>query len=112
MAWQPVLEGADARRAFEAAVALSRALEARPAAGARGPLAEAHAERALVHGYLDAALPGQGHREAALRALDAAVDAAAGETLPPALFGGFAGVAWIAAHLQQALWGGEAELDE
>jgi len=106
-----VLAGADAQRALEAAFAVARALDGRPArAAAHQPLAEALAERALLHGYLDAIRPGEGHRDAALEMLDEAFEATASAVLSPALFGGFLGVAFIAQHLRR-LWGEAAHLD-
>src|SRR5947209_17487844 len=112
MEWRATLQGAGAQLALQAALDLAGALKAHPArAGGDQPLGEALAERALFFAALDAALPRREHRLQAEALLDQALDAAAAETLQPALFGGFLGVAFIAQHLQR-LWGEPADLDD
>lgn len=96
--WQPLLEGADAERAREAAEAIAgdlARLELDPG------LYNGHAGVALLHGYR-ARL---GQPDAALAAADALSAAAEmfGEERAPWLGSGFAGVAFAIAHLSDVV---------
>lgn len=79
---------------------LSRRFLAMRSSGRTSPaLADGHAGFALVHAGLDAAFPGAGHAAASERALERAIDGLATTTLPPSLFNGFVGVAWVTEFL-------------
>lgn len=114
--WRPLLEGAEAERALEAAREIADAL---PAAGevdgADPSLAGGDAGLALLYAFLGRATGETGDGRAAAH-LEAAIDALATTPLPGALYGGFSGVAWSAELLQGG--GGEedddfnAEVDE
>jgi hypothetical protein len=95
--WQPLLEGAEARRARAAIDDLARHLDGASVTSAS--LLDGAAGRALVFAYLDEAWPGCGHRERADRWLDRAVELLAAEPARSALFTGYTGVAWLFAHL-------------
>jgi lantibiotic modifying enzyme len=76
---------------------LSRLSPALVGPAPRDPSLEAGlAGLALCHSVLKTAVPGAGHAEAAKVALRRAIRALATRPLPPALFTGFVGVAWVA----------------
>lgn len=103
--WSPLLAGAEAARADQAVTAIAEALGAAPLPvpagadrGAAVTLAGGEAGLALFFLYLDQARPGQGWGEIGEQRLERAVDALAETFQTPGLYGGFAGVAWVAAH--------------
>jgi len=58
-----------------------------------------HSALALAHQALDRALPGRGHAGRARRHMARAIDALGKTSVPPRLYGGFTGVAWVAEHV-------------
>jgi lantibiotic biosynthesis protein len=94
--WRPLVDGELGGRARAAIAEIASDLDRLPAEpGAVDP-----AERALFFAYAHRAAPAAGHGAAAAGWLDRAVDELAAAPLPPALHGGFVGVAWIAEHLE------------
>ncbi|HWN67277.1 MAG TPA: lanthionine synthetase C family protein [Haliangium sp.] len=114
-AWQPIAEGALAARIHAAVAELAVALGARldqaaerapgdhAADGRTGTRAEQHAQHALLRAYLASAMADEAHADAALDSLDRAIEALATAALRPSLHGGFAGIAWVADHVQEML---------
>jgi lantibiotic modifying enzyme len=99
-AWQPILDGGLQDRALAVVDAIAADLQARGTElASEGSLAGGHAGLAVFFGYLHQARPDRGHDETAARFLSAAIDYLAQTPLPPALYSGFAGIAWAAAHL-------------
>src|SRR5262249_29793647 len=64
-----------------------------------------------VFDYANAIAPGRGYDRAAAECLARATAALAREPLPPSLFGGFVGVAWVAEFLQRVGVDANAEID-
>lgn len=101
MTWKPLLEGELAARTMQAVKDVARALGRyeRPAGEPHFPsLGGGTAGEALLPAYL--ALHG-GDEEPAERAanlLDTATEAVATTVLPPGLYSGFPGIAWVAEH--------------
>jgi hypothetical protein len=105
-AWQPVVEGARADHVHAVVNELAAALGARLARARDldpSDRAEQHAEHALLQAYLACAMADEVHADAALDSLDRAADALAAASIRPALHGGFAGIAWVAEHVQEML---------
>jgi hypothetical protein len=105
-AWQPVADGALAARIHAVVAELTAALAARldQAPDDRlGTRAEQHAQHALLRAYLACALADEAHADAAMDSLDRAIEALATAAIRPSLHGGFAGIAWIAEHVQELL---------
>lgn len=117
-AWQPVAEGALADRIHAVVADLAAALGARldgpgdRTAGQSSGVypddqtserAEQHAQQALLHAYLACARDDEAHAGAALDSLDRAIDELAATAIRPSLHGGFAGIAWMADHVQELL---------
>jgi lantibiotic biosynthesis protein len=98
MSWRPLLEGDLAARAKDALHAISNALPepSFPSIGGK-------ADVALFHGYF-------GNAGRAEQLLEHAVDALASTPMPPALYGGFTGIAWVAEHVSRVA--GESEADD
>jgi len=93
--WQPLLTGELAARAVDAIRAIAGDIPRHPL---RQPgLAGGDAGLALFYWYL--ARAGEGGDDLAETYLEQAADAMAEVALPPALFGGYAGVAWTVEHL-------------
>lgn len=105
--WQPLLEGPDAEQVSEAVHEIAAALpeadsltqEARGAS-----LAAGQAGLALFYSYLALAENDEAQADRAAALLDGAVEALATTPLPPMLYVGFPGVAWVAEHLQGRLF--------
>jgi hypothetical protein len=109
-AWQPIAGGALAARIHATVAELAEALAARlePAPGDQASnetsaRAEQHAQHALLRAYLACALADEAHADAALDSLDRAIETLATAAIRPSLHGGFAGIAWIAEHVQELL---------
>jgi hypothetical protein len=109
-AWQPIAGGALAARIHAAVAELTDGLN--DALAARldrisdeetADRAEQHAQHALLHAYLACAMADEAHADAALDSLDRAIEALATTAIRPSLHGGFAGIAWIAEHVQGLL---------
>lgn len=107
--WQPLFAGADALAIQEAARAIAKDLEYQP------PL-ESDPGRALLHAYIARAFDSREHFDKAAISLEQACRRMAESAMHDYLYGGFAGVGWLAAHSERLL-GIEAplafdELDE
>lgn len=98
---RPLLRGAARDDIHEALRRLSRALLALPPRSLRDPsLANGHAGLALVHAALHPLFPRSGHDDRSNDALDRAIRALARHPMPPHLYSGFTGVAWVEEHLR------------
>jgi hypothetical protein len=85
------------------ASSLEAAVDSAGRSAERAPLAGGRAGLAVLYGYLAAARPGDVDRKAAVRLLHQAVDEVSSVRMPPSLYGGFSGVAWVMAHLEGRL---------
>src|SRR5690349_11212679 len=94
-----LVEGPLARQVAQAVADIARELE--PAALSRGDPATL-AEAALFYAYV----PEGQYEHTAHRLLERAIELATRVALPPALDGGFLGVAWVIEHLKDAGSGG------
>jgi hypothetical protein len=96
--WRPLLDGELAARCSRVLDDLIAALRDDDAADA-DPGLDFGSGRALLWSYLDRARPGQGF--AALRdtAIDRIIEQVANVDMPPTLFSGFVGAAWVIDHL-------------
>ena len=63
-------------------------------------LADGAAGCALLHAYLEEALPGRGHGGHAIESLDRAIESVSGEEYDAGLFTGLSGIAWVSEHVQ------------
>ena len=105
--WRPLLEGAIAKEATAAAKGVAAEI-ARPRRRRRGTrslpeysLSGGAAGIAVLYAYLGKAGFGGRCEAASGRFLEEAREAVASVTMAPALYGGFAGVAWAVAHLER-----------
>src|SRR5262249_57712892 len=93
--WSAVCSGRLAASATEAVLAIADDLRglrvADPSLTGQGGLA-------VLYSYLDRAFPEHGFAAVADEHLEAAVSALAATPLPPALYGGFTGLAWCVEH--------------
>jgi len=117
--WEPVLDSETSNDALESIERVARALISEP-----GPirdsfdLPDGNSGLALIFAYLAKSLDRDDLLEAARESLDRAIDQVGGELTQPGLHGGFTGVAWVASHLWNELFGSDtsdsffAELDE
>jgi class I lanthipeptide synthase len=111
--WAPILGGAPAEQAHEAIGAIADSLSAAPPGLETGTLADGHAGLALFYAYLARAGFGGDAGRIAEEYLDAAIESVAANQMLPSLYGGFSGVAWAIAHLQdQALDPAEEDPNE
>jgi hypothetical protein len=108
--WQPVLEGSLAARAAQAIEEIATALsDPPPSWGATSPVTEpstkdiglpwGRAGIALPFHYLGLAAGRRAYHRVAEELLNDAVDAMAELEMEASLYGGFTGIAWVAAHL-------------
>jgi len=105
--WRPILDGALAERARTSIDDIVNALPDPSYAGIANPsLAGGNAGLALLCGYL--ALTGYDDEENAVHFLEKAIQAVSTDQVGPTFYGGFAGIAWVAEHLQKQL----QQLDE
>lgn len=113
MTWKPLLEGDPALRSLQAAEDVARALESyAPADDLRYPSLAGAAGEALLHAYL-ALHDGDEHQaERAATRLDTAAQFLATTVMPPGLYSGFSGVAWVAEHLQARLFEPDPDDDD
>jgi len=114
MTWRPLLEGDLALRALQAVEDVARALESYtpPADDLRFPALGGAAGEALLHAYL-ARHNGDDHQaERAAERLETAAEALATTVMPPGLYSGFSGVAWVAEHLQARLFEPDPDGDD
>ena len=107
--WRPLLTGHLAARAWTAieAIAVDPRMQPSAAPGqASGDasLAGGSAGQALFFAYLSRCRDGGADAEVAMAHLDAALDALEQTALPPWLFEGFTGIAWVYAHLAGSLF--------
>jgi len=105
--WKPVLEGRPRERAL--AVTYSIAKNLRKRAIKEASLAGGTAGLAILYAYLARARSGYGDQEIAMKFLDKAGGAVAATRMSPFFFGGFTGVAWAVAHLEQRLVDSDSE---
>ena len=105
--WRPILDGTLAERARATIDDIVKALPDPSESGiANHSLAGGNAGLALLCGYL--ALTGYDDEENAAQFLEKAIHAVSTEQVGPTFYGGFAGIAWVAEHLQTQL----QQLDE
>ena len=107
MTWRLLLEGDLALRSLQAVEDVARALEsyAPPADDPRSPsLASGAAGEALLHAYLALHNGDEHQAERAATRLETAAQVLATTVLPPGLYSGFSGIAWVAEHLQARLF--------
>jgi lantibiotic modifying enzyme len=106
--WTPLLEDGLAARALETVRAIADDVRMTPAfepgneQASSAELAGGHAGLAILHACLSKAGLADRAHETAEATLDAAVQAVCNFDMPPALYGGFSGVAWAVAHLHEA----------
>jgi lantibiotic modifying enzyme len=112
-AWRPLLGGDAAAEALAIAEEIAAGIAATTGGAADLPAAADPRDASLAGGsagiavflaYLEAARPGRGHGDQALRHLERAVEAMGQVDAPPLLFAGFPGVAWALEHLQGRLF--------
>lgn len=113
MTWRPLLEGDLARRALHAVEDVARALESyTPADDLRFPALGGAAGEAVLHAYLALHNGGDQQAERAAARLETAAEALATTVMPPGLYSGFSGVAWVSEHLQARLFEPDPEDDD
>jgi hypothetical protein len=96
-----LLIGSQARVAHSTLRALSHRLLRRRLSSVDNPsLADGNAGLALAHAVLDSAFPGEGHDARSAKVMARAVAAVGATPLPPSLYRGFSGVAWVAEFLE------------
>ncbi len=113
--WRPILSGELADRVNRSIEEIVAAFPDAPAVspypsertGESPGLAGGNAGHALLYTYLAEATGREEYAEVAERHLDEAVEALATEPMGASLYGGFAGVAWVAEHLQGRLYESE-----
>jgi hypothetical protein len=106
MAWRPILDDPAATRAH---AWLDRICSALSEPDPRDPTLDGTACRALLLGYRELAAPGGGHGEIAERLLGRAADALGEAALPPALWEGFTGTAWVIEHFERRIYAGAVD---
>lgn len=99
-AWVPILEGDAAARASEVLDLITADLGALPEATLGGSLAGGWTGVALAYAYLDRARPGGRWMPAAQEALDKAIRHLGSAVMPPGLYSGFTGIAWVMDHFE------------
>jgi len=109
--WRPLLDGRLADEAWEAVDAIVRDLGE---IELKDPsLPGGLSGLAILHTYLAAARPNQGHENTAVLLLEQAIDLVAEAPARPALHGGYSGVAWAAEHMRgRVLEPDNADLNE
>jgi class I lanthipeptide synthase len=108
--WRPLLAGEEAAEALRVVEEIAGAIAAKAAEGApdaaAGPggrgasLAGGNAGHALFFDYAAQALGRDDYADLAAQCLDRAIGAVAAEPMSYGLYSGFAGIAWVAEHLQ------------
>jgi lantibiotic modifying enzyme len=115
--WRALLDGAFGRQALEVVAGIAEALRDWPPACVPGEgsgaaheqevedasLAGGRAGLAVLFAYLAQARSEPGDGEFAVRFLNEAIEAVASVPMSDALYGGFTGIAWAVAHLQEQL---------
>ena len=113
MTWRPLLEGDLAERSLRAVEDVARALESHtPADDLRYPSLAGAAGEAILHAYLSLHEGDEHQAERAATLLDTAAQALASTVMPPGLYSGFSGVAWVFEHLQGRLFEPDPEDDD
>ena len=114
MTWRPLLEGDLALRSLQAAEDVARALESYtpPADDLRYPSLAGAAGEAILHAYLALHNGDEHQAERAATLLETAAQALATTVIPPGLYSGFSGVAWVVEHLQAHLFGPDPDGDD
>jgi lantibiotic biosynthesis protein len=98
--WHPLLSGPPADRTLEAVHEIAAALPSSPEAS----LAGGQAGQAVFYAYLAIHENDEAQADRAAALLDSAVETVATQPLPPTLYNGFPGVAWVTEHLQGRLF--------
>lgn len=109
MSWRPLLENSDAERAWAAVRAVAESLQAQSIDDPALP--DGTAGLALFFAYLASATGEERWSDCAQQFLEHSIDALAERPLPPALHGGFTGIAWTIEHLQGLLFEEEDDDD-
>src|SRR3982751_1398270 len=107
MTWRLLLEGDLALRSLQAVEDAARAVETSTprADDPRSPSrASGGAGEALLHAYLALHNGDEHQAERAATRLETAAQVLATTVLPPGLYSGFSGIAWVAEHLQARLF--------
>lgn len=113
MTWRPLLEGDLALRSLQAAEDVARALESyTPADDLRYPSLAGAAGEAILHAYLARQNGDEHQAERAATRLETAAQFLASAVVPPGLYSGFSGVAWVVEHLQTRLFGPDPDGDD
>lgn len=103
--WRPILTRDTAARAREIIDAIGDALKDPPAGSpADGSLAEGFAGFALFHAYASLAGSGVDSADRAMAFLERSIDGLSPRRMSPSLYSGFAGPAWVVAHLAGRLY--------
>ncbi len=122
--WRPLLTGPLADQALAAVQDIAQEIEklvqgkeretraAVLSALSSPSLGEGLSGLALFYAYLEQQWPGAGHGQLASDLLDSAIAEMADGVLPPALYGGFAGVAWVLEHLDGRLFEPDEEAED
>jgi lantibiotic modifying enzyme len=113
--WRPLLQGADAERAWAAIHDIAAALQ--PQSENIDPsvppgVAGGTAGLALFYAYLGAATGHEAWTSVAQRLIESSIDAVAERPLHPDLYEGFSGIAWAAGHLQSMLFDDDEDGDD
>jgi hypothetical protein len=103
--WRPLVDGGLRDRALEAIERLAASVRAKEPRDSM--LGSGDAGVALLHAYLAEAFPDEIHGQAAERSVQRAATAIAETELPPSLWGGFTGIAWVIDHLQTRFFPGD-----
>ncbi len=107
--WKPILGGGLKVKILEAIREIAAALPQVTSAEEFNPsLAGGAAGLAVLYAYLDLAEIGDKNDERAVEFIQRAMEAASEQSLSPALYGGFTGIAWAVEHLK----GGPLDADE
>ena len=114
MTWRLLLEGDLALRSLQAAEDVARALESYtpPADDLRYPSLAGAAGEALLHAYLTLHNGDEHQAERAATLLETAAQALATTVMPPGLYSGFSGIAWVVEHLQARLFTPDPDGDD
>ncbi len=114
--WRPILSGEALASAREALTDITASLAAGASPRARedwspelvraraATLSDGFAGQALYCGYLHQAGGGRQAADLGLALLNRAIETAGAERMPPGLYGGFSGIAWVANHLAGRLY--------
>lgn len=111
MGWQPLLTGAAAEEAQASVRTIAEAIEERADPGDDASVASGAAGFALLNAYLAVATDDTEAEERAIAWLERALEGLGGGR-DASLYGGAAGVAWVAEHVSQLLGSDDADPDD